>query len=140
MYSSLRHNPLSAGGAKLLTTSIRSPTSSHLTRSYATQSTLGSNGPSSGSKPTRKQISVISDDGRYRWGELSGGEKVARATQQSFNFLIVALGVVMTVCRPSPFCYLQACVLTGLYRAALLPSFIPTFFPRIAKPGNSKRL
>ncbi|CRG91414.1 Mitochondrial import inner membrane translocase subunit tim21 [Talaromyces islandicus] len=96
MYSSLRHSPFPTGGAKFLTTSIRSPASSHLTRSYATQSTLGGNGPSSGSKPARKQISVISDDGRYRWGELSGGEKVARATQQSFNFLIVALGVVMT--------------------------------------------
>lgn len=39
----------------------------------------------------------MSDDGRYRWAELSGKEKVARATQQSFNFVIVIVGVVMTV-------------------------------------------
>lgn len=39
----------------------------------------------------------MSDDGRYRWSELSGKEKVARATQQSFNFVIVIVGVVMTV-------------------------------------------
>ncbi|KAH8690767.1 TIM21-domain-containing protein [Talaromyces proteolyticus] len=78
-------------------TSVRAPRpSSSILRSYATQSSLGGNGASSSSGPTRKQISVMTDDGRYRWGELSGGEKVARATQQSFNFLIVALGVVMT--------------------------------------------
>ncbi|OKL61955.1 Mitochondrial import inner membrane translocase subunit tim21 [Talaromyces atroroseus] len=38
----------------------------------------------------------MTDDGRYTWSELSGKEKVARATQQSFNFLIVVIGVVMT--------------------------------------------
>jgi hypothetical protein len=132
MYSSLRHSPFPAGGAKFLTTSIRSPASSHLTRSYATQSTLGGNGSSSGSKPARKQISVMSDDGRYRWGELSGGEKVARATQQSFNFLIVALGVVMTVRLSSRFspCHLKTCsdgwiqggVITLLYTDVFSPN------------------
>lgn len=63
-------------------------------RWYATHSDLGSQ---SSSRPSRKQITVLSDDGTYKWAELSGREKVARATQQSFNFLLVALGVVMTV-------------------------------------------
>lgn len=64
----------------------------NVSRSYATQ---GSEGSASG--PTRKQITVISDDGRLRWSELTGKEKVARATQQSFNFAIVLIGAVMTV-------------------------------------------
>ncbi|KAL1996384.1 hypothetical protein VTN49DRAFT_149 [Thermomyces lanuginosus] len=62
-------------------------------RWYATHSDLGTQGSS---RPSRKQITVLSDDGTYKWAELSGREKVARATQQSFNFLLVALGVVMT--------------------------------------------
>lgn len=65
-----------------------------ITRLYATQGNLGD-----GLKPKRRNVTVLSDDGRYTWGELSGKEKVARATQQSFNFVIVIAGVVLTV-RP----------------------------------------
>jgi len=64
-----------------------------LVRLYATQSNFD------GLKPKRRNVTVLSDDGRYTWGELSGREKVARATQQSFNFVIVIAGVVLTV-RP----------------------------------------
>ncbi|KAL1982716.1 hypothetical protein VTN96DRAFT_967 [Rasamsonia emersonii] len=67
-----------------------------LPRRYATHSSLGGQGTTSSSGPTRKQITVISDDGRLRWSELSGKEKVARATQQSFNFMLVVIGAVMT--------------------------------------------
>lgn len=67
----------------------------NVSRAYATQSSLGREGAASG--PTRKQITVMSDDGRLRWSELTGKEKVARATQQSFNFMIVVIGAVMTV-------------------------------------------
>ncbi|KAL2839547.1 TIM21-domain-containing protein [Aspergillus pseudodeflectus] len=55
---------------------------------YATQT--------GGSSPRRRNVTVLSDDGRYTWGELSGREKVARATQQSFNFMIVLAGAVLT--------------------------------------------
>ncbi|KAL2834262.1 TIM21-domain-containing protein [Aspergillus cavernicola] len=58
---------------------------------YATQSDLGR-----GSASRRRSVTVLSDDGRYTWGELSGREKVARATQQSFNFVIVLAGAVLT--------------------------------------------
>ncbi|GAM40224.1 hypothetical protein TCE0_038f12404 [Talaromyces pinophilus] len=102
MYRSLLHNPTllavrgtttaTATATPILKASTTAATSSNITRNYATQSSLGGNG----SGPTRKQISVMSDDGRYRWSELSGKEKVARATQQSFNFVIVIVGVVMT--------------------------------------------
>ncbi|EEP77310.1 predicted protein [Uncinocarpus reesii 1704] len=61
-------------------------------RRYATYSSQG--GASTGSK--RKQITVASDDGRIRWGELSRTEKAARATQQSVNLLVILAGAVMT--------------------------------------------
>jgi hypothetical protein len=59
---------------------------------YATQDSTGTNRGS-----TRKQITVASDDGRVRWGELSAREKAARTTQQTFNFVTVLVGLVMTV-------------------------------------------
>ncbi|KAL2800257.1 TIM21-domain-containing protein [Aspergillus keveii] len=55
---------------------------------YATQT--------GGSSPRRRNVTVLSDDGRYTWDELSGREKVARATQQSFNFMVVLAGAVLT--------------------------------------------
>lgn len=42
-------------------------------------------------------MTVLSDDGRVRWADLSGGEKVARATQQSVNFTVVLVGAILTV-------------------------------------------
>ncbi|KAE8374584.1 TIM21-domain-containing protein [Aspergillus bertholletiae] len=71
------------------------PRTVELTRCYATHSDLGrGSGPSSTQK--RRNVTVLSDDGRYEWGELSGREKVARATQQSFNFVIILAGVALT--------------------------------------------
>ncbi|KAL4910370.1 hypothetical protein BDW74DRAFT_144963 [Aspergillus multicolor] len=46
--------------------------------------------------PRRRNVTVLSDDGRYTWGELSGREKVARATQQSINFVVVLAGAALT--------------------------------------------
>jgi len=68
-------------------------------RSYATQSSSGSHpkSPNHSSKHLGRAITVTSDDGRYRWDELSTGEKAARTTQQSFNFLLVSAGAVGTV-------------------------------------------
>lgn len=48
-------------------------------------------------QPTRKSITLTGDTGRVRWTELSPGEKVVRTTQQSFNLLVVAIGVIATV-------------------------------------------
>ncbi|KAK2741556.1 mitochondrial import inner membrane translocase subunit tim21 [Myotisia sp. PD_48] len=59
---------------------------------YATQTGLGR---SSVTAP-RKPITVTTDDGRIKWGELSQREKAARATQQSANFVIILVGAVMT--------------------------------------------
>ncbi|KAF1922428.1 import inner membrane translocase subunit tim-21, mitochondrial [Didymella exigua CBS 183.55] len=47
-------------------------------------------------EPARKSITLTGDTGRVRWTELSPGEKVVRTTQQSFNLLIVAVGVIAT--------------------------------------------
>jgi hypothetical protein len=68
-----------------------------ITRKYATQSSLGG-----ASGPSRKQITVTTDDGRVRWGDLSAREKAARTTQQSINFVVVITGVIMTVRDYSP--------------------------------------
>ena len=54
------------------------------------------------SGPSRRAVTVTTDDGRYNWNELSRGEKAARGTQQTFNFLLVSLGLVGTVGRLPP--------------------------------------
>jgi mitochondrial import inner membrane translocase subunit TIM21 len=45
----------------------------------------------------RKGVTVINDDGRVSWGDLRPMEKVARTTQQTFNFGLILVGLVMTV-------------------------------------------
>ena len=52
------------------------------------------------SSPRRKQVTVVNDNGSVKWVELSAGEKAARATQQTFNFGIIVLGIVMGVSIP----------------------------------------
>lgn len=53
--------------------------------------------PRSGTPPHRRAVTVVSDTGQVPWKQLSIGEKAARSTQQSFNFLIVLVGIGMTV-------------------------------------------
>ena len=62
---------------------------------YATQSSLG--GSATSTNVPRKAVTVTTDDGRYRWSDLSIKEKAARSTQQSFNLALVAAGAVGTV-------------------------------------------
>lgn len=61
--------------------------------SYATQSSLGSDP----AKTPRKQVTVIGDDGKVQWKDLSIREKAARTTQQSFNLSVIVTGLLMTV-------------------------------------------
>ena len=49
------------------------------------------------STASRKQVTVVNDDGRVRWGDLTATEKIARTTQKTFHFGIVVTGMVMTV-------------------------------------------
>ena len=63
-------------------------------RLYATQTGLGTTGTSP--RPRRKAVTAFNDDGRVPWGELSAGEKVARTSQQTFNFGFIILGAVLT--------------------------------------------
>ena len=62
-----------------------------LSRRCASQSTLGGQPTSS-----RKQVTVINDDGRVQWKDLSAREKTARTTQQTFNLGIILVGLIMT--------------------------------------------
>lgn len=52
--------------------------------------------PNDAAAPRRRAVTVVNDTGRVPWTSLSPAEKIARTTQQSFNFGIVALGVVLT--------------------------------------------
>ncbi|KAG5994965.1 mitochondrial import inner membrane translocase subunit tim21 [Claviceps lovelessii] len=56
------------------------------------------NGPASSNTPNSKRRSVtpFNDNGHVPWNQLSMAEKTARATQQTFNFGFVILGVVLT--------------------------------------------
>ena len=58
---------------------------------------FSSEGASRPVAPTRKQVTVVSDDGRVQWQDLSRREKAARTTQQTFNFGLVLSGFILTV-------------------------------------------
>ncbi|KAK6081050.1 hypothetical protein SCUP515_03192 [Seiridium cupressi] len=62
-------------------------------RSYATQNDLGSNASAAAK---RRAVTPFNDDGHVPWRDLSAGEKTARATQQTFNFGLVVVGVILT--------------------------------------------
>ncbi|KAI9760101.1 MAG: hypothetical protein M1835_000247 [Candelina submexicana] len=62
-----------------------------IARAYTTQKSLKGTSTSQ-----REKITIASDDGHVAWGELSIKEKAARTTQQSFNFMIIVAGIVMT--------------------------------------------
>ena len=105
-------------------------------RQYATQSNLVGDG-----LPSRKQVTVVNDDGRVEWKELSGREKAARTAQQSFNLLTILTGMVMTV-RPrskrstalqTPFTYF----IYPINRAELSPSSTLKSSPRIVRQDSS---
>ncbi|KAI0863658.1 import inner membrane translocase subunit tim-21 [Xylaria cubensis] len=61
-------------------------------RSYATHHDLGKNSTAS----RRRSVTPFNDNGVVPWSELSAAEKASRATQQSFNFGLVVVGLVLT--------------------------------------------
>lgn len=81
----------------ILTASSRAPTASAIfvssRRQYATTQQQQETSK-------RRAVTPFNDDGHVPWAQLSVGEKAGRAVQQSFNFGLVILGVVMTVCFP----------------------------------------
>jgi hypothetical protein len=48
-------------------------------------------------QPQRKSITLTGDTGQVRWSDLSPGEKAVRTTQQSFNLVVVVVGILATV-------------------------------------------
>ncbi|RFU74202.1 mitochondrial import inner membrane translocase subunit tim21 [Trichoderma arundinaceum] len=62
-------------------------------RNYATQTGLGT---TSAPKPSRRRVTPFNDTGFVPWSELSATEKAARATQQSYNFGMIIVGLVLT--------------------------------------------
>ncbi|KAJ9136475.1 hypothetical protein NKR23_g9875 [Pleurostoma richardsiae] len=65
-------------------------------RSYATQHTLGGGAAGTSSSSKRRAVTPFNDDGHVPWTQLSAGEKTARAAQQTVNFGLVMLGLVLT--------------------------------------------
>ncbi|ODA77674.1 hypothetical protein RJ55_06276 [Drechmeria coniospora] len=63
------------------------------TRCFASQHGLGT---TDARKPKRRGVTPFNDDGHVPWSELSAVEKTARATQQSFNFGMIIVGLVLT--------------------------------------------
>ena len=102
----------------------------HVQKRNATQSGLGSK--PGGAGPTRRAVTVTTDDGRYKWSDLTTGEKAARTTQQSFNFLLVAAGLVGTVCVNRRF---EAFANDASLRSHI--SSTQNFLQLIPKPANS---
>lgn len=47
-------------------------------------------------QPSRRSVTPFNDDGRVPWTDLSAREKTGRAAQQTFNFGMVIVGVVLT--------------------------------------------
>ncbi|KAM0195259.1 hypothetical protein ACHAPA_000873 [Fusarium lateritium] len=63
-----------------------------VSRFYATQQGLGATPQG----PKRRAVTPFNDNGHVPWTKLSVGEKAARATQQSFNFGMILVGLVLT--------------------------------------------
>ncbi|KAF2424489.1 TIM21-domain-containing protein [Tothia fuscella] len=63
----------------------------HRRRTYATTKQAPPPSP-----PKHRQVTTFNDDGHIRWSALSLREKSARTTQQSFNFLVIIAGVLLT--------------------------------------------
>ncbi|KAH8163583.1 hypothetical protein CIB48_g4676 [Xylaria polymorpha] len=61
-------------------------------RSYATHHDLGKKSTAS----RRRAVTPFNDNGFVPWSELSVAEKASRATQQSFNFGVIVVGLVLT--------------------------------------------
>jgi hypothetical protein len=58
--------------------------------------TATSSSTTSAPGPARRSVTIANDTGRVPWSELSWRERGARTTQQSANFAVVILGIVMT--------------------------------------------
>ncbi|KAI0117080.1 mitochondrial import inner membrane translocase subunit TIM21 [Daldinia grandis] len=61
-------------------------------RTYATHHSQGTSPAAS----KRRAVTPFNDNGFVPWSELSAGEKASRATQQTFNFGLVVVGLVLT--------------------------------------------
>ena len=64
-------------------------------RLYATQ--IAESTGRSSDQPRRRAVTPFNDDGRVPWGQLSPAEKISRTAQQSFNFVFITGGAVLTV-------------------------------------------
>ncbi len=90
----------------------------------------------SGAESKRRSVTPFNDDGHVPWSELSGAEKTGRTAQQTFNFGMVLVGVLLTASVPRNetfslslprrrLCDLTVCLAGRCWLRALLGSFLP---------------
>ncbi|KAI8962175.1 mitochondrial import inner membrane translocase subunit TIM21 [Daldinia sp. FL1419] len=65
-------------------------------RTYATHHSQAQNQGTSSTASKRRAVTPFNDNGFVPWSELSASEKASRATQQTFNFGLVVVGLVLT--------------------------------------------
>ncbi|KAI0404326.1 import inner membrane translocase subunit tim-21, mitochondrial [Xylaria palmicola] len=65
-------------------------------RGYATHHDRPKGTSSTASRQKRVAVTPFNDNGFVPWSELSAAEKASRATQQSFNFGLIVVGLVLT--------------------------------------------
>ena len=101
---------------------------SHSARTYATQSTVGGT-----TKASRKQVTIVNDDGRINWSDLTTREKAARTTQKTFHLSIILAGLVMTVGNPKK----RHRPPTDSFRVELHIYCMRMYLHQIVRPGYS---
>ena len=89
------------------------------------------------STASRKQVTVVNDDGRVQWGELSVTEKIARTTQKTFHLGIILTGLVMTVENPKGSMFAQK--LTLCRQALDISSIQRCFHPRAKRVISTRQ-
>ncbi|KKA30229.1 hypothetical protein TD95_003752 [Thielaviopsis punctulata] len=68
----------------------------HHSAPSSSQSPASAPASSAPAQPRRRRVTAFNDDGLVPWAQLSAREKTSRATQQTFNIGLVAVGVVLT--------------------------------------------
>ncbi|KAK5660468.1 hypothetical protein OQA88_13015 [Cercophora sp. LCS_1] len=89
-------NQITARAARHLHPSSTTLCLPHPHPSYARTPLIAQRSYASQQQQTRRAVTPLNDDGRVPWTDLSAGEKTGRAVQQTFNFGMVIVGMVLT--------------------------------------------
>ena len=128
--------PLITSRRRICSASAQNPPRLEIAFQTPLSQRIRSRSASTASGPSRRAVTVTTDDGRYNWNELSRGEKAARGTQQTFNFLLVSLGLVGTVSEPQA-THTRLKSADSSSRSQSLTSYTSNSSPHPPPPSNS---